>query len=286
MTALGDIRELQLIRKRLMQAIEKMVSPPMQAPAAMRNQRMTFAANDVNFVPVAGQPVQPLYTVNVNLDHLRMEQEQIRQRINTAFFADLFLMLAYDDRAQRATATEIAERREEKLLALGPVLERLNDDGLNPFIDRVFSLMSEQGFFPEPPEVLQGMELKVEYISVMAQAQKVMGVGGMERFVTTTANLAGVMPDVLDSVNIDRWANRYGDMLGLDPDIINSPEEVAAIRGARAEAQQAQAQAEQAKMEADAVSKLGNTPANEDSLLNEMLARGNAGVPNPSLLPT
>jgi hypothetical protein len=146
--------------------------------------------------------------------------------------------------------------------------------------------MSEQGFFPEPPEVLQGMELKVEYISVMAQAQKVMGVGGMERFVATTANLAAVMPDVLDSVNIDRWANRYGDMLGLDPDIINSPEEVAAIRGARAEAQQAQAQAEQAKMEADAVAKLGSVPANDDSLLNEMLARGNAGVPNPSLLPT
>ncbi len=286
MTALGDIRELQLIRKRLMQAIEKMVSPPMQAPAAMRNQRMTFAANDVNFVPVAGQPVQPLYTVNVNLDHLRMEQEQIRQRINTAFFADLFLMLAYDDRAQRATATEIAERREEKLLALGPVLERLNDDGLNPFIDRVFELMNQQGFFPEPPEVLQGMELKVEYISVMAQAQKVMGVGGMERFVSTTANLANVYPDVLDSVNIDRWANRYGNMLGLDPDIINSPEEVAAIRGARAEAQAAQAQAEQAKMQADAVAKLGQTSMAEDSLLNEMLARGEAGVPNPSLLPT
>ena len=285
MTALGDIRELQLIRRRLMQAIEKQVSPPMQAPAAMRNQRMSFAANDVNYVPVAGQIIQPAQVVNLNLDHLRMEQAEVRQRINTAFFADLFLMLAYDDRAQRATATEIAERREEKLLALGPVLERLNDDGLNPFIDRVFELMNAQGFFPEPPEVLQGAELKVEYISVMAQAQKVMGVGGMERFVTTVGNLAPVFPSVLDAVNVDRWANRYGDMLGLDPDIINSPDEIAAIRDGRAQAQAQQMQAEQAKLEADALAKLGSVPANEPSLLNEMMARGAAGTPNPSLLP-
>ena len=119
----------------------------------------------------------------------------------------------------------------------------------------------------------------------MAQAQKVMGVGGMERFVTTVGNLAPVFPSVLDAVNVDRWANRYGDMLGLDPDIINSPDEIAAIRDGRAQAQAQQMQAEQAKLEADALAKLGSVPANEPSLLNEMMARGSAGVPTPTLLP-
>ena len=45
--------------------------------------------------------------------------------INACFFADLFLMLA-NQTDTRMTATEVAERHEEKLLMLGPVLERLS----------------------------------------------------------------------------------------------------------------------------------------------------------------
>lgn len=285
MTALGDIRELQLLTKRYAQAVEKMVNPPMQAPAAMRNQRMSFGANDVTFVPVAGQPIQPAQTVNVNLDHLLNRINGTQQRINTAYFADLFLLISMDERAQRATATEIGVRQEEKLLALGPMLERLNDDGLNPFIDLVFDAMAEQGLFPEPPEVMQGMELKVEYVSIMAQAQRLVGVGGMERFATTTANLAAAIPDVLDVFNADVWTQRYADMLGLDPEVANSPEEVAAIRNARAQAQAEVQQAEAAKLQADAVQKLGSVSTEEPSLLNEMLARSGAGTPDLSQLP-
>jgi len=285
MTALGDIRELQLLTKRYAQAVEKMVNPPMQAPAAMRNQRMSFGANDVTFVPVAGQPIQPAQTVNVNLDHLLNRMNQKGDAINTAYFADLFLLIANDERAQRATATEIGVRQEEKLLALGPMLERLNDDGLNPFIDLVFDAMAEQGMFPEPPEAMQGMELKVEYVSIMAQAQRLVGVGGMERFASTTANLAAAIPDVLDVFNADIWTQRYADMLGLDPDVANSPEEVAEIRNARAQAQAEVQQAEAAKMQADAVQKLGSVRTDEPSLLNEMMARSGAGTPDPSQLP-
>ena len=285
MTALGDIRELQLLTKRYAQAVEKMVNPPMQAPAAMRNQRMSFGANDVTFVPVAGQPIQPAQTVNVNLDHLLNRINQKVESINTAYFADLFLLISMDERQQRATATEIGVRQEEKLLALGPMLERLNDDGLNPFIDLVFDAMAERGLFPEPPEVMQGMELKVEYVSIMAQAQRLVGVGGMERYAMTAANLAAAIPDVLDVFNADIWMQRYSDMLGLDPDVANSPEEVAAIRQSRAQAQAEVQQAEAAKMQADAVQKLGSVRTDEPSLLNEMLARSGGGMPDPSQLP-
>jgi hypothetical protein len=284
MTSLGDIRELQLLTKRYAQAVEKMVSPPMQAPAAMRNQRMSFGANDVNFVPVAGQPIQPAQTVNVPLDHLNNRILGTQNRINTAYFADLFLMMAHDERAQRATATEIGIRQEEKLLALGPMLERLNDDGLNPLIDLVFDAMAENGLFPEPPEVLEGMDLQVEYVSIMAQAQRLVGVGGMERFANTTSNLAAAMPDILDVVNTDVWTQRYADMLGLDPDVANSPEEVAAIREARAQAQAEVQQAEAAKNQADAVAKLGSVRTDEPSLLNEMMSRSGGGTPNPLAL--
>jgi len=45
--------------------------------------------------------------------------------IRQAFYADLFLMMAESDRRE-ITAREIDERHEEKMLMLGPVLERLH----------------------------------------------------------------------------------------------------------------------------------------------------------------
>ena len=48
--------------------------------------------------------------------------------------------MAFSDRRQ-ITAREIEERHEEKLLMLGPVLERLNDELLRPLIDRTFNIM-------------------------------------------------------------------------------------------------------------------------------------------------
>ena len=104
----------------------------------------------------------------------------------------------------------------------------------------------------------------------------------MERFASTVANLAQAAPDLNDVPNWEAWGQRYGDMLGLDPDVINSPEEVAAIRAGRAEAQAAQAQAEQAKMQADAMAKLSTAKTDEPNLLSEMLARAGGGMPNPA----
>jgi hypothetical protein len=70
-----------------------------------------------------------------------------------------------DARAQRrtarraaATAREIDERHEEKLLALGPVLERTNDELLDPIVDRAFALMEAAGLIPPPPRSCDGVE--------------------------------------------------------------------------------------------------------------------------------
>jgi hypothetical protein len=80
----------------------------------------------------------------------------------------------------RMTATEVAERHEEKLLMLGPVLERLHNELLDPLIDTTFSRMIEAGAVPPPPEELLGVELNVEYVSVMAQAMKLTGITSIE----------------------------------------------------------------------------------------------------------
>lgn len=143
------------------------------------------------------------------------------------------------------TATEVAERHEEKLLMLGPVLERMHNEILDPMIEATFARMVEAGIVPPPPQELQGMDLNVEFVSMLAQAQRAIATNSVDRFVGNLGAVAGFKPDVLDKFDADRWADAYADMLGIDPELIVSGDKVALIRQARAEAAQQQAMAEQ-----------------------------------------
>lgn len=113
---------------------------------------------------------------NLRIDHLDAKMSKIEYRISRAFYEDLFLMIQNMKDRSQITAREIDERHEEKLLALGPVLERLNSDLLDQLIEITFAIMVKQNLIPPAPEELQGVPLKIEYVSVMAQAQKMIGV--------------------------------------------------------------------------------------------------------------
>ena len=121
--------------------------------------------------------------VRIDLSHLTEDIAEVQGRIKQAFYADLFLMMAESDRRE-ITAREVDERHEEKMLMLGPVLERLHDELLDPLVTRVFNIMARAGLFadiPLPP-ALRVEHLQVEFISMLAQAQKAVATGAIERF--------------------------------------------------------------------------------------------------------
>lgn len=242
MTALGDVKALQLMHKRKAQAIEKGINPPMTGPNSLKTTKASILPGDITYVDVreGQQGFRAAHEVNMRIADLVADVQEHQQRVRRAFYEDLFLMLATSDRRE-ITAREIEERHEEKLLAVGPVLEQLNQDVLDPLIDLVFEYANRQGLIPPAPEELRGMDLKVEYISVMAQAQKLVGIGSMERLASFTGNLAAQSgdPTVLDKLNVDNLIDRYADRLGTDPDVVRTDEEVAVIREGRAKAQQA-----------------------------------------------
>lgn len=242
MTALGDIKQLQTGERRILQAVEKMVNPPMVAPTSMRNQKTSILPGDITFSDVRENQggFRPAHQVDLRINEMEMKQDQVRDRIRRSFFEDLFLMLASTNRTQ-ITAREIEERHEEKLLALGPVLEQLNQDLLDPLIDIAFDIHMRQGLIPEPPEELQGSDLKVEYISIMAQAQKMIGIGGVERFTGFVGQLAAVNPQVLDKIDFDQAVDIYADMTSIPPSLVKTDDDVEGVRAQRAQAE-AQAQ--------------------------------------------
>ncbi|EFM0018495.1 phage tail protein [Escherichia coli] len=245
MLALGQVKALQKEQIRKAQLIDKATNPPMVAPTSLKNQRVSLLPGDVTYLDVlSGQDgFKPAYLVNPNTGDLLNDIQDIRQTINSAYFVDLFMMLQ-NINTRSMPVEAVIEMKEEKLLMLGPVLERLNDECLNPLIDRTFSIMVRKNMLPPPPDVLQGMPLRIEYISVMAQAQKSIGVSSLAQTVSFIGQLAQFKPESLDKLDVDQAIDAFAEMSGVSPTVIVPAEQVQGIREERAkQAQQQQAMA-------------------------------------------
>jgi len=275
MEQLGDIKQLQHEQRRKAQAIDKMVTPPMTAPVSLKGKPTTVISGGTTYVDNAngGAGFQPAYLVQPRINEMLMDIQEVQGRIQRGFYADLFAMMINSDRRQM-TATEVAERHEEKLALLGPVLQRMNVELLDPLLEDLFFICVEEGLFPEAPEVLTDTDIEIKYVSIMAQAQEASAAAAMERSVAFAGNLVGVSPDVLDNLDLDEAVREYIDILGGSPKLLR---EVAArdqLRQQRAEAQQRAELAAQAHQGADTARLLSEADTQNPNALTELLGRG------------
>lgn len=284
MTALGDAKQVQIMERRKGQLLQKAVDPPLQGPPELRTQKVSLLAGDITYVQ-AGQSagLKPIHEIRLEgFQYLSEDISRVEYRIQRAFYEDLFLMLARSDEqlgADRPTAREIDERHEEKLLGLGPVLERTNDELLGPIVDRVYQLMEDRQLIPPPPEELDGVQLKVEYISILAEAQKLLGVVGLDRMVRTVAGMVQIWPEARHKLDTNEVVNEYREILGTDPRVLRSDEEASALVEADRKAQADQMQADQAAKVAGAAKDASQAPVTGDSMLARMVANAQAQAP-------
>lgn len=268
--SIGDTMQLQVMERRLAQSIDKMSNPPLQAFVNQRGAPINAMPGGVNYVdPVAGGQgggIRSLYDVNPRTVELQQSMDYVRKRIERALYADLWLIISQIERSN-VTATQIEAIRQEKLLMLGPVLERMHHDLLDPLIDRVFAILVRKSipfwqlgvdgpYLRRPPEALSGQPLKVEYISVLAEAQKSVAVGSIERLMSFVGSLAAVRPEVLDKIDFDQLVDEYREATGAPVKVVVADDKVIDIRKARA-AMQAKMQQMQAMQNAAATAQTG-----------------------------
>ena len=282
MEALGDIKQLQHEQLRKAQAIDFQTKPPLQVPVSMKNRDVETLPGGISFVDGAGMGIKTAFEVNLNLQYLLNDIVDCRDRVRGAFYADMFLMLATQPNT-RMTATEVAERHEEKLLMLGPVLERLHNELLDPLVDITFTRMLQAGIVPPAPEELQGMDLNVEFVSMLAQAQRAIGTNSVDRFVGNLGAIAQMKPDVLDKFDSDQWADIYADMLGVDPSLIIADKEVAMVRNARNQAMAAKEQVAAVEQASKATRNLAASPTDQQTALTDVMNMF-SGYGSPSAL--
>jgi len=277
MDALGAVKGLQLYERRKAQAVGKMVNPPMLADTSLRTTGSSIIEGGVTYIDnLAAQQhagFRPAYQFKPQIGELREDIQEICQEIRSHFFEDLMLAFATSD-LPSVTAREVEERHQEKLLVLGPVLERMNPELFDPAISRLFKIMLRRGEFPPPPQELQGQGLKVEYTSVMAQAQKLIGTSAVERVTGFVGNLMQIgFTDAGDVLNAGEAVREYAAMYGTPPTMINSPEVVKQKQVLKQKAQQAQQMAEMMPalaQGASAARTLSETNVGEISALQRM----------------
>jgi hypothetical protein len=188
-----------------------------------------------------------------------MQQDiaEVQNRIRSVFFNDLFMMISQLQTVR--TATEIDARREEKLIMLGPVLERSQNEFMDVAIERVFAIMLRAKLFPPAPPNIQGQHIEVEYVSMLAEAQRAVSTGAIERWLQLIGNTAAVVPTITDTANWDKVSKKYGGLLAVDPELMNSDDEIAALRQQRVKQQQQASLAEATPGMAAAAKNLSQT---------------------------
>lgn len=277
MECLPALRELQMQSKRRNEAIDKMVKPEMLTKQGIRltgepgrNVSVGQALDQYSAMPAYAIPYQAIEAIGAEIDKCRLQ-------IDGLSFADLFNAITNMRGIQPRNMEEIASRNEEKLTQLGPVVERASNEKLQVVIDRTFGIMSRGRLLPPAPPSLAempGAEIGVEFVPILAQMQRAVGIGQLERAVGFVGNLAGAKPQVLDNIDEDEITREYFERLGVTGKALRGKEQVDQIREQRAQqeqAQQAAAMMPAVRDGADAARLLSETNAGGRPMLDAMM---------------
>lgn len=273
---LADTKTLQAMESDILKGAAKIVTPPMRAPSSVRRQGINSAPGGVTFVDsLAADAMGPLYTVPLDINSVQAKENILINDIKEGLYNSLFLALLMQDNPQM-TAREVTERHEEKLLMLGPVLERIHGEYLDPVIQRVFQMAWDAGKIPAPPEELGADAVSyVEYISILSQAQKAVGVNRIEQSVQFIGTLMAAAPEARHMLKPFDLVNQYNEMIGTPTKLFASQEEYDAAVQQEQQATQMAQEAPVAESMANAAKAISDAnPANLQSLLG-----GAAGGP-------
>ena len=253
-------------------AIDYAIEPPIILPTKAKDSEVDFLPGGRTYIdmPGANNQAQSAWNVPMNITPISQNIAEVQERINQAFNVDMFLMFAGAAR-NNMTATEVAERHEEKLMMLGPVLSRLNQEVLKPLIERAFNILQRAGQIPPPPPELQGQSLSIEYTSMLARSQRAIRAQSLTNFLGMVGQVAQFKPEVLNKINPFQVVNEYADYYSVAPSVLVPDDEANAQLQAQQQAQAQAAQGEQAAQSVDALSKLGKIPAGTETMAGQAI---------------
>jgi hypothetical protein len=240
MNALPDVKVLNKMVENSLKAAAKQIDPPLLIPDDGMLAPIRMSPGSINYYRSGSRDrIEPL-NINANTSITINNENQRRDAINKMFHIDQLVVTEN----RNMTATEVIQRQEEKMRILGPVLGRLQSELLSPLITRVFNILLRNGLFMQSPDILQQQELKIEFVSPMALAQRGQELQSLMRGLEIFGSLAQTMP-VMDYIDENGLVKQIISILGLPAKVIKSDAEVEQIRSDRAEQEAQQMEMQQ-----------------------------------------
>jgi hypothetical protein len=277
--ALPDCKQLMKLESRSLLSVSKGVNPSMLIPESMRALQLSMLPGDPVYVPGGTtQKIEPAFVPHHEyIDKVEAKIRQAELRISEAYFGDLMRQFTEEVPGrgrQPPTAEEIVAQKQEILLLLGPVLDNVNEF-LTSYSNRTHHIMLRKRLIPPAPREIHGMQIVPRFISVLFQAQKMIGVQARERALAFTAQLAQVKgEDATDLLDADKMGEGYYDEIGLPPDCMVPLPVRQQTRQARAAQKQAMAQGQAMLAATEGAKNLAKANTGEgggDNLLTRML---------------
>jgi len=272
--ALPVVKQLQLEVRRKLQGIDGMVRPHLLLPLALRNKAGGMLPGGKTYTNDPNNGAKAAYESRIPVGEMRMDIQDLRMEIKRIFHNDLFQMVSELDTVR--SATEIDARREEKLVQLGPLLKRTDNEALDVALQRIFSILFRKGKFPTPPASITNArsEVTIQYTSLLHAAQKAVATVPVERLLQLVGNSAQVWPEATKKVDILSTIDYYAGALGVEPSILRDTDDIMAELGEERESAQMDQNLERAGQAVQGAETLSRTDVGGGSnALQQLLAQ-------------
>ncbi len=231
--AIVEILKLNQIGKNMLEARHMAVQPPMNIPEEQRGS-VQIKPKGRNYFTDTQRVISPVVT-GINYPEGTEQEQRSQKIIENHYNVDMFLMLARAEREM--TAYEVAERKSEIAVLMGPQIDRLITEGLSKVFDIVSHIEERAGRLPPVPDILLeygGANIDIDFIGPFAQAQRrLFRIRPVTNAFSELIPIAEVRPEILDRINFDELSEYVLESHNFPQDLIRSDEEVALIREER-----------------------------------------------------
>jgi hypothetical protein len=234
-TAMPDIKMVNAMMKTIIRAGQKVTDPPLMVPddGFMLPIRTTPAG--LNFYRSGIQDRIEEFgnkgRIDIGLDLLQNRQEHIMR----VYHVDVLRM---KEEGPQMTATEVLQRREEKMRNIAPMTGRLQSEYTSPMIQRVYFICSRRKMFPELPFDLDNQEMKITYSSPVARAQRATQLQNVTRLLESFVPLINIKPELADKFDGDGYFDWAHELLDAPTSVATSSEKLKEKREATKKAQE------------------------------------------------
>lgn len=272
--AIWDIKGLNQMAKTMIEAAQKAANPPLMIPSEMKG-KVRNLPGGANYYEDPGRMIAPLVTgINypIGMDQVQDKKEAVKQ----LFKVDFFLMLQNAER--QMTATEIMERQSEKVAVLGATIGKFGTEALSRTIERAFEIETNAGRIPPAPELIQGIEMDIDYLGPLAQAQKRLSKAqGIMRSIEAVLPLMQVNPEIGMNIDWHETTRLIFEANGMPQEAMVKKQEVQ--RKLAMQAQMAQAEQQRQMLESTGKAIGLDKKPEEGSVVAQMMGADSGMVP-------